>query len=79
MGTYTAFFDLGVGVTSPLLGLIAGHAGLRAVFLASALVVLCAAAIAMRLLDTDARASLKAWASDRLPEDKHCKRSRDDE
>jgi MFS family permease len=27
MGTYTAFFDLGVGVTSPLLGLIAGHAG----------------------------------------------------
>jgi MFS family permease len=50
MGTYTAFFDLGIGITSPLLGLIAGGAGLRSVFLVSALVVLGAAAIAIRLL-----------------------------
>lgn len=49
MGTYTAFFDLGVGVSSPLLGLIAGHASLAAVFLASTLVVLGAAPIAARL------------------------------
>jgi MFS family permease len=50
MGTYTAFFDLGVGVTSPFLGLIAGHASLGAVFLASTIVVLGAAPIAARLL-----------------------------
>jgi MFS family permease len=55
MGTYTAFFDLALGIANPLLGLIAGAAGLQSVFLASALVVLCAAAVAMRLLRTPAR------------------------
>lgn len=50
MGTYTAFFDLGLGIANPTLGLIANTAGLHAVFLVSALVVLCAAAVAMRLL-----------------------------
>jgi hypothetical protein len=50
MGAYTAFLDLSLGVASPALGLIAGGAGLGTVFLASTLVVLCAAAIAMRLL-----------------------------
>jgi MFS family permease len=55
MGTYTAFFDLGIGITSPVLGLIAGGAGLRSVFLASAVVVLCAAAIAMHLLNTPSK------------------------
>jgi predicted MFS family arabinose efflux permease len=50
MGTYTAFFDLGVGVSSPLLGLIAGHSSIGTVFLASTLVVLGAASIAARLL-----------------------------
>ena len=50
MGTYTAFLDLALGFGSPALGLIATWAGLGSVFLASALVVLCAAAIAMRLL-----------------------------
>jgi MFS family permease len=50
MGTYTAFFDLGIGISSPVLGLIAGGTGLRSVFLASAVVVLCAAVIAMHLL-----------------------------
>jgi MFS family permease len=50
MGTYTAFLDLALGFGSPALGLIAGWAGLGSVFLASALVVLCAAPIAARLL-----------------------------
>jgi MFS family permease len=50
MGTYTAFFDLGIAVASPALGLVAGQAGLSAVFLASALVVLGAGAVAARLL-----------------------------
>src|SRR4051794_10598465 len=53
MGTYTAFLDLSLGVSSPALGLVAGQAGLDAVFLVSALVVLGSAAIALRL----------AWAS----------------
>jgi MFS family permease len=56
MGTYTAFFDLALGIANPTLGLIAGAAGLKSVFLASALVVLCAAAVAMRLLRMPARA-----------------------
>ena len=54
MGTYTAFFDLALGIANPLLGLIAGAAGLQSVFLASGLVVLCASAVAMRLLQKPA-------------------------
>jgi MFS family permease len=50
MGTYTAFLDLALGIANPVLGLVAGAAGVRSVFLVSAAVVLCAAAIAMRLL-----------------------------
>lgn len=56
MGAYTACLDLALGVTSPVLGLIAGGAGLGAVFLASTLVVLGAAAVAMRLLRAPAPA-----------------------
>jgi predicted MFS family arabinose efflux permease len=41
MATYTAFFDLGIGITSAVLGLIADASGLASVFLCSALVVLC--------------------------------------
>ncbi|MBV9248578.1 MAG: MFS transporter [Acetobacteraceae bacterium] len=50
MGAYTAFLDVALGFGSPALGLIAGWAGLSSVFLAGALVVLGAAAIAVRLL-----------------------------
>jgi len=50
MGAYTAFLDVTLALASPALGLIAGAAGLGAVFLASTLSVLCAAPIAMRLL-----------------------------
>ncbi len=52
MGTYTAFLDLALGIASPGLGLVASGAGLGAVFLVSALVILCAAAIAWRLMRT---------------------------
>ncbi|MBV9586946.1 MAG: arabinose transporter [Alphaproteobacteria bacterium] len=55
MGTYTAFFDLGIAIASPALGLVAGHAGLNAVFLASALVVLGAGVVAVQLLRIPAR------------------------
>jgi MFS family permease len=49
MGAFTAFLDLALGVSSPALGLVAGRAGLGSVFLAGALVVLCAVPVAARL------------------------------
>jgi MFS family permease len=51
MGAYTAFLDLALGLANPALGLVASGAGLRGVYLVSTLVVLCAAAIAVRLLN----------------------------
>jgi MFS family permease len=56
MGIYTAFLDVALGFGSPALGLIAGWAGLGSVFLASTVVVLCAAAIAAQLLRAPSRA-----------------------
>jgi len=50
MGAYTAFLDLSLGLSSPALGLVASGAGLPAVFGASALAVLCSAAIVVGLL-----------------------------
>src|SRR3954469_2461214 len=50
MGAYTASLDLALGVSAPILGLVAGEAGLDAVFLASALIVLCATGIALWLI-----------------------------
>jgi MFS family permease len=47
MGAYTACLDLALGVSGPALGLVAGSAGLPAVFLVSALVVLGAASISV--------------------------------
>ncbi len=49
MGAYTAFLDLTLGLASPVLGIVGGVAGIGAVFLTSAVVVLGAAAIAMCL------------------------------
>jgi MFS family permease len=52
MGAYTAFLDLSLGLSSPVLGLVAGSAGLGAVFLVSAVVVLGAVGIAWWLVRT---------------------------
>jgi MFS family permease len=49
MGAYTACLDLALGISGPLLGLIASGVGLGAVFLVSSAFVLCAAPIAWRL------------------------------
>jgi MFS family permease len=57
MGTYTAFLDLALAIASPALGLVASGADLGAVFLVSAIVILCAAAIAWRLIRTPMRAT----------------------
>jgi MFS family permease len=50
MGAYTACLDLALGISAPALGLVASGMGLAAVFVISALVVLAASPIAMRLL-----------------------------
>jgi MFS family permease len=50
MGAYTACLDLALGLSGPTLGLLASGAGLGAVFLFSALIVLGAAVVAIWLL-----------------------------
>jgi MFS family permease len=60
MGAYTAFLDLTLGLSSPALGLLASAAGLASVFLVSTLAVLCAAAVAIRLLYAGAPPGLRA-------------------
>ena len=50
MGAYTACLDIALGVSGPVLGVVASRAGLSAVFFVSALVVLSAAAVSLRLL-----------------------------
>ena len=50
MGAYTGFLDLSLGVTGPVLGLVRNWAGLNAVFLSSAVVVISAAAVSFRLM-----------------------------
>ena len=51
MGAYTAFLDLALGLANPALGLVASGAGLGAVYLASTMAVVCAAVIAVLLLN----------------------------
>ena len=63
MGAYTACLDLALGIAGPGLGLIANAAGLGAVFLASAVVVACAAPIALRLLALTPPTSIAAHPS----------------
>lgn len=52
MGAYTVFLDIALGFGCPALGLVAGWRGLGDVFAASAVIVFCAAAVAVRLLMT---------------------------
>jgi MFS family permease len=49
IGAYNAFFDLTLGVGSPLLGFLAGKAGISAVFDASAIAAVLAVPITLRL------------------------------
>jgi predicted MFS family arabinose efflux permease len=50
MGAYTAFLDLALAAATPALGLIAAVGNIGTVFLASAVSVLCAVPIALRLM-----------------------------
>lgn len=49
LGTYSAFLDLGLGLTGPVAGLLIGHWGMQSVYLAAALMVLGAFLITWRL------------------------------
>jgi MFS family permease len=66
MGAYTAFLDLTLAIASPALGLVAALAGIGSVFLTSAIVVLGAAAVALRLRVPTGRAA-RAFVADRQP------------
>ena len=50
MGAYSACLDLALGISGPTLGFLASGAGLNAVFLSSAIIVLGAAVVAIWLL-----------------------------
>jgi MFS family permease len=50
MGAYTACLDVALGFGSPALGLVAGWAGLPAVFLVAAVAVLAAGGVVVRLM-----------------------------
>jgi MFS family permease len=50
MGAYTACLDLALGTSGPLLGLAASAAGLGAVFLISAAIVVCAVGIGLPMM-----------------------------
>jgi predicted MFS family arabinose efflux permease len=50
MGAYTAFLDLSLGLSSPLLGLVATGGGLASLYLVSALIVLCAAVVSLSMV-----------------------------
>lgn len=49
IGIYTVFLDVGLGITGPLAGILAGHFGYPAVFLAGAMVVAVSLALTFRL------------------------------
>ncbi len=62
MGAYTACLDLALGISGPVLGLVANGAGFGAVFLVSAIVVLSAGAIASMLQRPTERGLLRGSA-----------------
>ncbi|MGP6471630.1 MFS transporter [Rahnella aceris] len=50
LATYSAFLDLSLGITGPLAGVLMAQAGIDAIYLGSALLVLMALALVVRLL-----------------------------
>ena len=58
MGAYNAFLDLTLGVGSPLLGFLAGKAGIASVFDASAIAAVLAVPIALRLRAETSRSAM---------------------
>jgi MFS family permease len=50
MGAYVAFLDMSLGITGPLLGVVASHATISTVYLVAGLLILCAFPIALHLI-----------------------------
>lgn len=50
LGTYSAFLDMGLGLTGPVAGLLIGYWGISSVYLAAALMVVGAMMIILRLM-----------------------------
>ena len=50
LGTYSAFLDMGLGLTGPVAGLLIGRWGIASVYLAAALMVVGAMALILRLM-----------------------------
>jgi MFS family permease len=67
MGAYTVFLDVALGFSSPALGLLAGWTGLGSVFLASAILVLCAAVVVAWLLRKNSPKEKQSWGVDYPP------------
>lgn len=64
LGTYSAFLDLGLGLTGPVAGLLIGHWGMQSVYFAAALMVLGAFAITLRLQQQHGREAAVQTVSD---------------
>ncbi|MFJ5157951.1 MFS transporter [Pantoea sp. NPDC088449] len=64
LGTYSAFLDLGLGLTGPVAGLLIGHWGMQSVYLAAALMVLGAFGLTLRLQQLHGRQPAVQTASD---------------
>ena len=67
MGAYTVFLDVALGFGSPALGLVAGWTGLGSVFLAGAILVLCATVVAAWLLRATTSANTDTTENRRIP------------
>jgi len=65
MGAYVAFLDIALGVTSPLAGALAHARGIASVYLAGAVAVALAMAVAWRLLSGHASVAARAEAEAR--------------
>jgi len=55
MGAYVAFLDISLAIAAPATGAIAHANGVDAVYLAGAIAVACAAAIALILIGKESR------------------------
>ena len=64
LGTYSAFLDLGLGLTGPVAGLLIGNWGMQSVYLAAALMVLGAFLITLRLQQQHGRAAAVPLVAD---------------
>ena len=64
MGAYTAFLDLSLGFSGPVLGVVASGSNIADIYLVSTFTLLCSAALAMQLLLATSRRSASSFFRD---------------